>query len=254
MSFFGTTDYWYNVVRGNVAGSQAISIGARNLTVPDSSMEFVNSLGLTDWPLSAPTTVRIASGGNGNDTAAGSGAREVTVEGIDSNLDLVSEAIATAGGSASSATTASFWRVHRASVSVAGTYGEANAGAIVIENSGGGTDLIEIESAFGLSAFGGFSIPQNVTGYLVTGQIQVGGVENKPASFQLLTRANFNDATAPVDSKVVVAYLESIFNVDTVNLRLPIELPALTDFWLVGMGEGSDVPVSGGLGFVLVDD
>lgn len=94
--------------------------------------------------------MRIKAGGNAADTAAGAGAREVTLIGLDASGNVVTEAIATNGISASSATTNSFIRLYRAYVSASGTYATAAAGshtaAIVIENSAGGTDWLTIDA------------------------------------------------------------------------------------------------------------
>ena len=144
-----TADFLLEVQRGNVSGFSMLHKFGRNDGVPNGSWEFINLLGFTAWPLSAATTVRVKLG-NANDTADGTGAREITVKGIDSNFNEITEAIATAGTSASSNTSASFWRIHRAWVSACGTYGAANTAAVVIENGAGGTDLIQIatESQF----------------------------------------------------------------------------------------------------------
>lgn len=96
---------------------------------------------------SAASTVRIKAGGSVNDTANGSGAREVTVIGVDGDGLEISEAIATNGASASAATTLEFFRIYRAYVSKSGTYLTSGVGTqgtnqadIVVEDSGGSND------------------------------------------------------------------------------------------------------------------
>ena len=69
--------------------------------------------GLYNW-LQSAATVRIAAGGNAADDSAGAGAREIQVEGLDSNWDEATELITTNGASASTATSTSFIRVNRA--------------------------------------------------------------------------------------------------------------------------------------------
>jgi hypothetical protein len=120
--------------------------------------------------------LRVKAGGNLNDTAAGSGAREITLEGLDETGSLVTETLATAGTSASSPTTATFIRLFRAYVSKSGTYTTATTGShsddIVIENSGGGTDWATISSTDfprSQTEIGLYSIPVGWTGYLVSG-------------------------------------------------------------------------------------
>jgi hypothetical protein len=120
------------------------------------------------------TTLRIAAG-NTNDTAAGTGAREVTLEGLDANGDFVTEALATAGITASSTTTATFIRLFRAYVSASGTYGTASAGShaadIVIENGAGGTTWATIDATDypkSQTEIGLYSVPRNHSVFLTS--------------------------------------------------------------------------------------
>ncbi len=100
--------------------------------------------------VSGATTLRIAAGGDANDTAAGTGAREMTLEGLDVDGNVLVETLATNGISASSATSTAFLRLYRIYVSASGTYATSAAGshtgAIVIENSAGGTTWATLES------------------------------------------------------------------------------------------------------------
>ncbi len=181
MSFFGSTDFFVEVQKGNVTGHSMVHKFGRNDAVPSGAWEFVNLLGFTGWPLSAATTVRVKAG-DVADTAAGAGAQEITVQGIDDSFNEVTEAIATAGTSASSATSTSFWRVHRAWVSAAGTYGAANTAAVTIENGGGGTDLIQIAVEEGQTQFTGWSVPIGKTAYMMG--VHVHTDATKPADFR----------------------------------------------------------------------
>ena len=99
--------------------------------------------------VAAATTLRVKAG-NGNDTAAGSGAREITLDGLDETGARVTPALATAGASASDATTETFIRLYRYYVSASGTYSAGITGShdsnIVIENGAGGTDWATIDS------------------------------------------------------------------------------------------------------------
>lgn len=249
----GSTDFYTEVKKGSVTGHSLVSKFGRNDSVPNGSWAFVNQLGHTAWQLSAATTVRIKSGGNAADTAAGAGAREVTVQGIDSNGDEVTEAIATAGASASSVTTASFWRVHRAWVSAAGTYGSANTGNIVIENGAGGTDLIQITADEGQSQFGGYTIASGYTAYLNSVNVTVDGL--KAADIRVFTRDNITDTTAPVSAKRIKLYFDGILGSFVYRPGSPIlVLSGLTDIWVEARGGGALTEVSSNLELLLVAD
>lgn len=87
-------------------------------------------------PPSVATTVRVRAGGNAADDAAGTGAQQVTVEGLDANNQVVSAILTLAGAAASNFSTQSFLRVNNVFVSRAGS-GGINAGDIQIENNAG---------------------------------------------------------------------------------------------------------------------
>ena len=253
MTYLPTQDYLIEVQRGNVPGVSMVHKFGRNDAIPNGSWAFVNLGGFTAWPLSAATTVRVKAGGDAADTAAGAGAREVTVQGIDSNFAETSEVIATAGASASSATSASFWRVHRAWVSAAGTYGAANTAAIDIENSGGGTDLIQIGLEEGQSQFAGWTVPAGKTAYLLHLYITVDGL--KPADIRVFTRADIDDTSAPMSSKRLKLFFDGIAGGMHYSPRGPeIAIPAKSDIWVEGQGSGALTEISADFELLVIDD
>jgi len=246
-----SSDFLFEVQKGNVPGHSIVHKFGRNDTVPNGSFAFVNLLNFTAWPLSAATTVRVKAG-NAADTAGGNGAREITIQGIDTTLAEVKEAVATAGESASAATTTSFWRVHRAWVSSAGTYGSANTAAVVVENSAGGTDLIQIATEEGQTQFAGFTIPTGKTGYLFSILMTVDA--SKAADLKLMTRRNFNDTTAPVNSVRLKNYWDGVQGVLALKPASPLSpFPALTDVWFEAQGGGAGTEVSVDFELLLVD-
>ncbi len=246
-------DYWIRVSSGIIAKRSLVHKFGRNDAVPNNTWAFVNLLGFTAWPLSAATKVRIKAGGNVADVAGGAGALSVVVQGIDTNGDEIIETIATAGASASSLTTALFWRIHRAWVSGVGAYGVANTDDIVIENGTGGTDLIKIDAGEGQSQFAGFTIPANHTGYLLSLNITVDAV--KPADIRLFTRNNITDVTSPMSSKRLKLYFDGILGSMPFKAFSPnITLDALTDIWVEARGVGAITEVSADFELALVRD
>lgn len=252
MTYITNRDFLIEVQKGNVAGHSIVHKFGRNDAVPNGSFELIALLSTTPTFLSAATTVRIKAGGDAADTAAGAGAREVTIVGIDDNLAEVSEAVATAGASASSATTASFWRVYRAYVSAVGTYGVANTGAITIENSGGGTDLILIGAGEGQTQYGAYTIPTGKTGYFLSSLLTVDGIQS--ADFRFCQRRNFNDVSAPMSSVRLLNYWDGIDAPFAFVPRSPAVFPALTDVWWEAQGSGGVTQVSIDFEILLVDD
>ena len=197
---------WLDVSRGLVSGMSVVKKFGRNPSI-GTSFSPVCQGGIYRTPqVSAATTLRIKAGGNTNDTAEGLGAREITLEGLDENFDLVSESIATNGSSASTATTATFTRLFRAYVSSVGTYASATAGShyadIVIENSAGTEDWATISDDIGFpiaqSEIGSYSVPRNYTAYVFLDDFIID--TSKTSDLIFFHRGGINETAAPYTS------------------------------------------------------
>lgn len=159
----------------------------------------------------AATTLRIKAGGGTTDTAAGAGAREVTLVGLDETWAEATEAVATAGASASSATTTTFTRLYRAYVSSSGTYATSAAGshesAITIENGAGGTDWATISATdfpHSQTEIGAYSVPTGYTGYVFLDDV-ISETTSKTADIVFFWRAGNDDTAAPYSAMRVQA-------------------------------------------------
>jgi hypothetical protein len=253
MSYLGTKDFLLEVAKGKVAGHSLVHKFGRNDAVPNGSFEKISLLSIPTAFLSATTTVRVKAGGDANDTSGGSGARKVTVQGIqDTLLTEASEEITLAGASASSATTVSFWRINRAWVSEAGTYGGANTAAVTLENSGGGTDLLLIGAGEGQTQYGGYTIPTGQTGYLMSITTTVDAL--KAADIRMYTREDFTTTSAPVSSKRVKRYWDGVLGGFHFEFKAPMLLPAETDIWFEAQGAGAITEASVDFEILLVAD
>jgi hypothetical protein len=253
MSYLGDKLFLLEVQKGNVAGHSIVHKFGRNDAVPNGTWEMISLLSGTASFLAAASTVRVKAGGDVADTAAGAGAREITVVGIDSTLAEATEAIATAGANASSATTASFWRVYRAYVSAVGTYGVANTGAVTIEATTGPTDLLQIAAEEGQSQHGAYSIPTGKTGYVLGAFLTADA--SKAADFKVVLRENFTDVVAPMSSYRVHQFWDGILGPASFYGRSPSNpLAALSDIWFEARGGGAATEVSVDFDILLVDD
>ncbi len=152
--------------------------------------------------VSGATPLRIKAGGNAADTAAGAGARAITLQGLDASGNEISETIVTAGASASSATSASFLRLYRAWVSSSGTYGNqysgSHVGDIVVEDSAGAADWATIDSnGFPKSQteIGVYTVPAGKVAFILETNIQV--ATNKVVSVTRYERSNILETAAP---------------------------------------------------------
>jgi hypothetical protein len=206
---------WLDTSRGLTTGIRSIKKFGRNKLVGTTYVP-VSLGGVYQTPQSgAATTLRIKAGGNANDTAAGSGAREITLIGLDETFTEVTETLATAGASASSATTATFTRLYRCFVSASGTYATSAAGShagdIVIENSAGGTDWATIDSTNfpkGQSEIGGFSIEAGKTAYVFLDDITVDSGKTADAVF--FAKQGIDQTAAPYSAMRAVSTLTGL--------------------------------------------
>lgn len=252
MTFITNKNFLVEVQRGKAAGISLIHKFGRNDNVPLGSFEFVNLLGFTEWPLSAPTTVRIKAGGDVADTALGLGAREVTIQGINTSFNEVTETIVAAGASASLDTSTSWWRVHRAFVSACGTYGGANVGVVTIENSAGGIDLISIGADEGQSQFAAWTVPLATSVFLLSATICVDS--KKTADVRLYTRTGIDITIAPVPAKRLRLFFDGVSGDLPYRPHAPLsELPAKSDIWWEARGDGSTASVSVEFELLLID-
>jgi hypothetical protein len=232
MSYFDG-DWLVEVARGNVAGASLVhkfgkSAAIGTSFVPVSQGNIYN----TPQPASA-TTLRVKAG-NTNDTAAGSGAREITLIGLDETGAEVTEAVATAGTSASSATTATFMRLYRAYVSASGTYATTSAGShaadIVIENGAGGTDWATIDSTnfpLGQSEIGVYSVPNGYNAYLLSAEVFSDSA--KITNMLFFQRGNILDASPPYSAMRVVFEERLEGGSSTLDISAPIKITGPAD-------------------------
>ena len=239
---FQTTDWYTEVKKGNVGGHSILHSSGRNANVP-TTFAVVSSLGNLNWQLQTATTMRIKAGGSAVDDAAGLGAQEVTLVGLDETLEIATEAIVTAGVLASTATTTTFLRTFYAQVTQCGTYAGSNDGVITIENGTGGTDLLMIEIDEGRSQFGGLTIPAGDTGFLAGVDVTVDA--NKPADVRMFTLRNVDDITPPVEAKVMRYYWDGIVGNQPFKPRAPGgPYRQKTDIWFEARGDGPGAEVS----------
>lgn len=155
--------------------------------------------------LASATALRVKAGGNIADTAAGAGAREITLVGLDSTGAEAADTLATAGASASAATTTVFSRLFRAYVSASGTYGTTAAGShtgdIVIENAAGGTDWLTLDAtdySRGQSEVGCYTVPAGKRAFITNALIATDS--SKSTAIILVKRDDLDDAAAPYEA------------------------------------------------------
>lgn len=208
--------------------------------------------------VASATALRVKAGGNAADDAAGLGAREVTIQGILGDGSYASEAVATAGASASSATSNQFIRIFRAFVSASGTYAGAStashSGDIVIENSAGTEDWATISATdFGRSQtnIGAYSVPTGRRAILHTIILNVDS--NKTGDILLFKREGILETSAPYEAMRLQLEFVGVTGEHELILPVPMIFTEKTDFGFMAKVDTGTADVSVDFAFLLED-
>ncbi len=137
-----------------------------------------------------------------NDTAAGTGARSITVEGLDENWEEVSQTVAM-NGTTAVAIPISLLRVYRLKVATSGTYASSTAGShagtITVQAAGAGPEWAQIDLEIGMglgqSQIAAYTVPAGKRAYLAQHMISI--ETNKSVNVLLFVRENADTVAAP---------------------------------------------------------
>lgn len=188
---------------------------------------------------------------NAQDSAAGDGARTVTIQGLDNNFNEIEETV-TVGGAA---TTLEFLRVYRAFVATAGVT-KTNEGDVLISTGSGGTGTVLADigtigtgTTFGLgqTQLALYTIPAGKTGYLTTWNVGCAPMNNKAT---VVLKSRELDGDAPFRTKDIV---DLVGGYHTQNYSIPLRFPEKTDIEVVASGDTSTI-ISSSFDVILVDN
>jgi hypothetical protein len=233
---------------GDLTGYSAINKFGRNPSI-GGAPETIWMYGGRYVYLTSPSTV-YAHSADTDDSVSGTGARTVTIQGLDVNYDSIEETVTVRSGVAS---TAQFLRVFRAFVVTAGSTG-TNEGDIIISTGAAGTGTVLADigkvgtgTTYGLgqTQLALYTIPANCTGYLTSWNIGVGSY-NDSVTTSLLSR-EFNSAFRTRDIMDVPG------GSHTRNYSVPIRLPAKTDVEIIGIAS-TGTNISSSFDIILVDN
>jgi len=178
-------DLWHAVIRDAFDSTEfsLLTTSSRNRSAFGEAIGLVaqdaiwNVTGAYPYPTSALTTTIVST--SANDIAAGTGAREVTVTGIDGNWDAVTETIALNGLTPVTLST-NLLRVNLMDIGECGSSG-TNEGDIDILHSP--TVLGRIDIGLGRSKSAVLSVPNGVGGYI---ERVVSGIEGNNSANALV--------------------------------------------------------------------
>jgi hypothetical protein len=178
------------VARGQIPWHQSVVVFGYNGDT-DTSIETIWPYGgILPFP-SAALQMKVSSD-NANDTAAGTGARTVYVEGLDADHNVISE-IVTLNGQTAVLTTQSFLHINNAYVATAGSL-NSSAGSIyfgtgVVTAGVPATVYDVILYDYNSRITGSYTIPAGYTAYLEQGLFSAGQVSGSNAmTGRLMTR------------------------------------------------------------------
>jgi len=252
-------DFFFEVDQDNINGYSSETKFGRNTAVTTTEAQI--------WPggaftyLTAASTVRIAAGGNAADTAAGTGAQEVHIIGLDADYNINTDTLVTAGASASSATTQTYLRVLRAWVGNVGS-GEKNAGNITIEAVTGGTTQCFISQGQGQSQQLFFTVPAGKTAYIRGGRfswIKTSGGGGAAAECKLYGQARLYNTDSNNNYESWRNLFDSFITLNGGNPTNLIEqstdpIPEKTDIKVTGIVDAGSADIDGRLHIILVDN
>lgn len=210
----------------------------------------VSAGGVYRTPQAGSATALRVKAGNANDTSDGSGARTITLEGIDASGDIVTETISTNGASAGTASSASFIRLYRAFVASSGTYATQSAGShaadVVIENAAGTKNWATInvnDFPKGESEIGAYTVPNGYRAFIKNIFVYVDS--NKTATATLFQKQNILETSAPYTAMREVYTAVGINGALTIPRSMPLgPFPANTDIGFMAKTTSSTAAVS----------
>ncbi len=157
-----------SIVTGKLTGYSVVNKSGKNPDVDTATVpEDVWGVGgvYTGFPDSTLETVEALSS-SALDAAAGTGARTISITGLDANYNVISETI-TLNGVTPVASTQQFRRVHTARVVTAGS-GGVNAGIITVRHSTTEANVfLDIQIGINQSNCSAYTVPAGFTAYMV---------------------------------------------------------------------------------------
>ncbi len=243
-----TVPYNLRVSQGIVTGASSVYKFGFNSDIDTSEETIWSQGGLYSYSTSA--AVVYLSSTDANDTVSGTGARTVTIEGLDSSYVAISETL-NLNGQTQVATTKQFIRVNRTYVATAGTNGTA-AGTLYVATSGSssgvptGTTYANIPQGDNQSQMGVYTVPAGHSFFIDS------------TSFT----AAVATATNSVTTKLMTREESGVFRTRFINViennhlannfEYPIKVPAKTDIELRAIGSAANNQVSGSFEGVLI--
>ena len=172
--------FYLAVQQNKVPGYSMINKFGYNSSIGSGAFETIWETG-DDYPWqSSAVTVDVVSDDT-NDDVAGTGARTLRIQGLDSSYNFAEETV-NLNGTSTVTTTQTFLRVFRMSVETAGSSGN-NEGTITVTYTGGSDVAATISAGRGQTLMCLYTIPANYTGYLLSINVSSGKDQEMDVKF-----------------------------------------------------------------------
>lgn len=245
----GAKEFYMEVAKGTVSGHEAVIVVGHN---PDCDSAAVETIWEAGGLYVAPTVARTHQvvSTDANDTSAGTGARTVSVSGLDTSYLPVSETVILNGVS-NVATSNTYLRINDFSVATAGS-GAGNAGVITATADTDATVTAHIAIGHNVAQQAVYTVPSGKTAFVVRGWGSV--TRGVGSSFQ----GEIQLRTGVLGVLEQLTFILGMTDTGTSAIQHPIPLPfpvsQTVDLCLGFDVSVNDVALSGGFDLILVDN
>ena len=222
------SNLYFSIAGGQVPGQTLVHKFGNNKAI-GTTLEDIWTVGgtlthqTTAYPIYAVSTAT-------TDTAAGNGARTITIYGLDSSFNEINETITLAGTTNSSVTSLSFIRVFRAIVNTVGLYGGSNLGTISIKENNTNTTQAAIPlvdgRGGGQSQMSHYTIPAGYKGAIIGMHASV--ATSKSVNYSLQIRERADDTVTPSAWRTLF-HIDGLEGSNIVSPPAPLLIPEKTD-------------------------
>ena len=243
-------DFALEVARGNVPGASIVIKFGMNSDIDTGSTPEEIWDGSKRYVFPTAAALLSVQSTDALDTSTGTGARTITIQGLDSNYEEVSVDL-TMNGTAAVLTTQTFTRVNRAFVKTAGTL-EYNNGDIVITSQASGTpEVARITGQLGQTQMAVYTVPAGKSAYLTSFSGSITKKNSGIATIELWQR----DAVSPVN-RLQSSLSVSVDGTTTYSKEFNFKkFPEKTDIYVrCSYVSANDMSVFSNFGLILIDD
>jgi len=248
-------NFFFEVTKGQVNGHSSEHKFGENNGIPNGSFEDLWTVGVDLTYLTVARTVHLISSNAGDNQASVTGARTVTIEGLDANFVEQSETLslhATDGTIAGDSTTNTYIRVLRASIEDVGAYGVSNLGTINVVEDSGSTIQMQIAADAGQSQSSYYTVPAGKTGYIK--RISISMDTGKSVDVEVKVRERADIISAPAKGWRAIHHWHGIATPIEEVFFHSIDVGEKTDIKFSSQGNGATAQVEADYDIILVDN